>query len=74
MIFAECECNEEGSANGNVCHQTTGVCTCKAGWHGYNCQQGKLEPATQDEYLPQKLSPKCCYKNNLVLFSMFYAN
>ena len=42
MIFAECECNEEGSANANACHQTTGACTCKAGWFGNKCQ-GKLK-------------------------------
>ena len=42
LIYAECECNEEGSTNDNACHQTTGVCTCKPGWHGYKCQQGKL--------------------------------
>ena len=46
LIFAECECNEEGSANDKACHQKTGVCTCKAGWFGNKCQQGKLEPVT----------------------------
>ena len=42
MIFAECECNKEGSANGKVCHQTSGVCTCKPGWFGKKCQ-GKMK-------------------------------
>ena len=46
LIYAECECNEEGSTNDNACHQTTGVCTCKPGWHGYKCQQGKQKSVT----------------------------
>ena len=40
------ECYEEGSVYGYEYDSTTGKCTCKAGWHGYKCQQGKLEPVT----------------------------
>ena len=45
LIFAECECNEDGVTE-SICDSKTGTCACKAGWHGYKCQQGKLEPAT----------------------------
>ena len=44
-MFSECECNEKGNANDNLCHQTTGVCTCKAGVFGNKCQ-GKLKLTT----------------------------
>ena len=53
MIFAECGCNEEGSANGNVCHQTTGACSCKPGWFGKQCQ-GKLKLTTLSQGLEHK--------------------
>ena len=40
-IFVECECDEDGSANGNICNQITGDCICKDGYHGYRCNHGK---------------------------------
>ena len=36
-FFAECECNEEGSSNGNVCDVLTGACACKDGYGGKRC-------------------------------------
>ena len=53
LIFVECECNEEGSANDKACHQTTGVCTCKAGFHGDKCE-GKLKLTPLSQYLEHK--------------------
>ena len=38
LIFADCGCNEEGSANGNLCDQSSGRCTCKPDWTGNKCQ------------------------------------
>ena len=53
LIFTECECNEEGSGNDGACHQTTGVCTCKAGWFGNKCQ-GKLKLSPMSQWSEHK--------------------
>ena len=38
--FAECLCNGENSANGNLCNQETGLCvgSCKDGFYGDECR------------------------------------
>ena len=36
--LVECDCNEEGTINGNVCNQVTGACTCKPGRSGEKCE------------------------------------
>ena len=54
ITVPECECNLEGSTNGNVCDQTTGSCTCKPEWSGNKCQ-GKLNPITQYQYQRMKM-------------------
>ena len=38
LIFADCGCNKEGSANGNLCDQSSGQCVCKPGFSGRRCQ------------------------------------
>ena len=43
LIFADCGCNEEGSANGNLCEQSSGQCTCKLERYGRTYSQGKLK-------------------------------
>ena len=43
MFVLECQCNGDGSLDGNTCHQETGLCTgsCKDGYYGNKCL-GKL--------------------------------
>ena len=41
LMIAECECDEEGSANGKICHQMSGTCNCKPGWEGQRCDGKK---------------------------------
>ena len=37
--FLECNCNEEGTTNGDVCDKTNGQCQCKKyQWDGVRCQ------------------------------------
>ena len=48
FYLAKCECNQEGSENGNTCDVQTGVCTCKGAWSGDNCQGKHLSPHTNN--------------------------
>ena len=41
FLLGKCECDLDGSANGNLCDIQTGVCTCKGGFSGDNCE-GKI--------------------------------
>ena len=42
LFLTECECYEKGTTNGNLCDQTTGACSCKAGYFGEKCL-GKIK-------------------------------
>ena len=42
LIFADCGCNKEGSAN-DACDQTSGQCSCKPERYGRTCNEGKLK-------------------------------
>ena len=44
-IFPDYECYDKGSVYGYEYDQTTGNCTCKAGWFGNKCQ-GTLKLTT----------------------------
>ena len=40
LIFADCGCNEEGSAS-IACDPSSGQCTCKPEQYERTCSQGK---------------------------------
>ena len=41
LFPTECGCNKDGSEN-DGCHTQTGMCKCKPGWYGKQCQKGML--------------------------------
>ena len=60
MSFIECNCDQDGSLNGN-CNDDTGKCDCKPGFDGDKC----------DTCAKKFFGPQC---QGVYLFSMFRKN
>ena len=63
-FLSECQCNVNGTLNGTtICNKTTGDCgSCKIGFFGEKCENGKLSFSSQKLVFFFKIALTFCDK------------